>query len=240
MQRFCEHHEEQIWNEFDERIKHLRWSTNRAIKGINFHILREIFKRTCKGVWSRKLQQSGYSYVIIIETGQDESRKSIDPKLYRNMINSLLHRTASKPDIYYSVHAFVPAFDLIVRNRSSKLLSSQSLYFNSLYLIIFINYPLFSILFINPSNMPLKSSKGTSKPSTTNLRVAWASVSSLKQEFIFTSHFSSYPRYFLSFPPFYHLSSFCWATFIDRNTLSGRLAVNVTGHITSWHLETFL
>ena len=46
---------------------------------------------------------------------KDENGKSVDTKMYRGMIGSLLYLTASRPDIMFSV-AYVLVFNLIQKN----------------------------------------------------------------------------------------------------------------------------
>ena len=43
----------------------------------------------------------------ILKLSKDKNRVSVDPTLYRSMIDSLLYLTASRPDICYSVGVFI-------------------------------------------------------------------------------------------------------------------------------------
>ena len=47
---------------------------------------------------------------------KDEQGKNVDIKLYRSIISSLLHLTASRPNIMFSVCVYVLDFNLILKS----------------------------------------------------------------------------------------------------------------------------
>ena len=103
MSKICQAYAGRVWDKYDERTHFLPRTPDQANKGRDLHHPKQVCKRIIKEIRMESSKSVSTPMTSSCKLDKDEHGKSVDSKLYRGMIDSLLYLTVSRPDIMFSV-----------------------------------------------------------------------------------------------------------------------------------------